>query len=269
VSALELNAPFAVWLLALTLFAADAVGPRRPLSGWAHGLLRLGWLLLGAGLGTRAWAAGRAPMANMHESLLVLAWGAALIYLLYSRRSGLEGLGGWVTALLLLVLGAASLMDPGIRPLMPALQSNWLLYHVVVVMLGYSAFAVAAAAGLLYLVRDRRAVRGDARAWERAGAVEGVIYRACGLGFLLLTGGILLGAVWANEAWGTYWSWDPKETWSLITWFVYAAGLHLWRARGWRGTRFAWFSLIGFGVVLFTYVGVNYWFSGLHSYAGS
>jgi cytochrome c-type biogenesis protein CcsB len=99
-----------------------------------------------------------------------------------------------------------------------------------------------------------------------AAALDAFNYRAVTLGFLLLAGGIILGSVWANQAWGSYWSWDPKETWSLVTWLVYAVTLHLWRARGWRGTRFAWLTLVGLAFVIFTYFGVNYLLSGMHSY---
>ena len=116
----------------------------------------------------------------------------------------------------------------------------------------------------VYLIR----YRGEQASLAGEG-VESFTYRAAALGFLLLTAGIFLGAVWANEAWGSYWSWDPKETWSLITWFVYAIALHLRRSWDWRGQRFSWFSLLGFAFMIFTYVGVNYLVKGLHSYARS
>jgi len=129
-------------------------------------------------------------------------------------------------------------------------------------MLAYAALALSFLAGTAFLaVYDRRA--GD----EKAAALDRFNERAMGLGYLLLTAGIILGAVWANEAWGSYWSWDPKETWSLITWMVYTAAIHLRRTHGWKGRRMAWFSVAGFAFVLFTYFGVNYLMSSLHSYA--
>jgi len=149
-----------------------------------------------------------------------------------------------------------------IKPLMPALRSNWLTVHVFTCFLGYGGFAVAALASLGYLVTPRRRP-------ELMMAFDTATAKTISFGFLFLTAGIITGAVWANSAWGTYWSWDPKETWSLITWFVYAVFLHCRYMRGWKGTRAAWISVAGFASVIFTYFGVNYLLSGLHSYASS
>jgi ABC-type transport system involved in cytochrome c biogenesis permease subunit len=199
-------------------------------------------------------------MANQYESLLVMSWSVALLPLVFGGAFARERLTPWIAGAAALLLAAASLLDPTVRPLMPALRSNWLLYHVLAAMLGYGALTVGAAAALPAL---RRGIER-----EKAEALDGLQYRALSFGFLLLTAGILMGSVWAHEAWGTYWQWDPKETWSLITWLWYAAALHLWRSRGWRGRRFAWVSLAGFGVMMFTYFGVNYLMKGLHAYAG-
>ena len=167
---------------------------------------------------------------------------------------------------------AASSILPGsdatIKPLMPALQSNWLAFHVITCFFGYAAFAVSFGISLLFLIQHR---------WERISGGIGLLpntkkldeinYRAIVIGFPMLTVGIITGAAWANYAWGNYWSWDPKETWSLITWLIYAAFLHARVTRDWRGRRMAILSLIGFMAVLFTYFGVSYILSGLHSYA--
>ena len=166
-------------------------------------------------------------------------------------------------------------MQSGIEPLVPALQSNWLLYHVVTCFLGYAAFAVACGISIMYLVKAKSEESGGGAAGGLMGmfppirVLDDLNYRAIMIGFPLLTLGIITGAAWANYAWGTYWSWDPKETWSLIVWFVYAAFLHARFTRGWVGKRAAWLSIIGFAATIFCYLGVNLFLSGLHSYGSS
>ncbi len=255
----EVNVPFALYLAALA-FSGAAYVANRPF--WRR--LALGWL--GAGIaaqtilvGLRWVSAGRAPLSNQYESLIVLAWAVAVLSLALGGSSARERLTPWAAGTAALVLAAASLLDPSMRPLMPALRSNWLFYHVLAAMLGYGALTVGAALALPALKRGIEPAR--------AAELDRIQYRALSFGFLLLTAGILTGSVWAHEAWGAYWQWDPKETWSLITWLWYAAALHLWRGKGWRGRRFAWMNLAGFAVTMFTYFGVNYLMKGLHAYA--
>jgi ABC-type transport system involved in cytochrome c biogenesis permease subunit len=155
-----------------------------------------------------------------------------------------------------------------IKPLMPALQSNWLAIHVITCFFGYAAFAVSFGISLLFLIQHRREVIHEGIGWlPGSTTLDEINYWSIGIGFPMLTVGIITGAAWAHYAWGSYWSWDPKETWSLITWFIYAAFLHARITRDWRGRRMAILSLIGFMAVLFTYFGVSYILSGLHSYA--
>ena len=209
---------------------------------------------------------GHAPMTNMYESLIFFAWCIVLAYLLLELKYSNRGLGAAVTPFAFLAMAYASFgQDTGIKPLIPALKSNWLIAHVVTCFLGYAAFAVAAGTGLVFLLSGSKGREGGML--PDKDVLEEVIYRTVLVGFLLLTAGIATGAVWADQAWGTYWSWDPKETWSLVTWFVYAVLIHARLMRGWRGRRIAWMSLIGFGAVLFTYFGVNFLLAGLHSYA--
>ena len=167
-------------------------------------------------------------------------------------------------------------MNTGIEPLVPALQSNWLLYHVITCFLGYAAFAVACGISIMYLIKT--AIEGSSTTASAGGlmsmfpplkVLDDLNYRSIMIGFPLLTLGIITGAAWANYAWGTYWSWDPKETWSLIVWFVYAAFLHARITKGWVGKRAAWLSVIGFAATIFCYLGVNLFLSGLHSYGSS
>jgi cytochrome c-type biogenesis protein CcsB len=172
---------------------------------------------------------------------------------------------GVATALLaLLTLAYASTFESKIEPLMPALRSNWLTVHVFTCFLGYGGVAVAFLSSLGYLIAARG---GDPARQNLVEALDQAAAKTISFGFLFLTVGIISGAVWANSAWGTYWSWDPKETWSLITWFIYAVFLHCRFLRGWHGRRAAWISIVGFASVIFTYFGVNYLLSGLHSYA--
>jgi cytochrome c-type biogenesis protein CcsB len=215
---------------------------------------------------------GHAPLSNLYESVVFFSWTIVLIYLLLDLRYHYRVIGAFVMPFALLGMTWAQLtLDSGIEPLVPALQSNWLLYHVVTCFLGYAAFAVACGISIIFLIRENS---GDA-APSGGGVVaffpppkvlDDLNYRAIMVGFPLLTLGIVTGAAWANYAWGTYWSWDPKETWSLIVWFVYAAFLHARITRGWVGRRAAWLSVIGFAATIFCYLGVNLFLSGLHSY---
>jgi cytochrome c-type biogenesis protein CcsB len=226
-------------------------------------------------------AAGRAPFSNMFESLVLFAWAVVVVYLALQIRRQIPVLAAVTALLAVLTLAYASTYETKIEPLMPALRSNWLTVHVFTVFLGYGGVALAFLSSVSYLVvvriaRFRAAFVSSDRAGknvgapgglELAGALEAATEKTISFGFLFLTVGIISGAIWANSAWGTYWSWDPKETWSLITWFVYAVFLHCRFMRGWKGERAAWISIVGFLSVIFTYFGVNYLLSGLHSYA--
>ncbi len=203
------------------------------------------------------------PLSNFYESLIFFSWCLPALGLLAFRRYLKGYLGALVALLSTLLLAYASFgVDSRINPLMPALKSNWLLIHVVTAFLGYAAFALAFGSALLYLRKERH----PQASLPPLPLLDSLIYRTTVLGFLLLTVGIATGAVWAETAWGRYWSWDPKETWSLITWFIYAALLHARHLKGWHGRRIAWLAVLGFMAVLFTYFGVSFLLTGLHSY---
>jgi cytochrome c-type biogenesis protein CcsB len=163
--------------------------------------------------------------------------------------------------------------DSSIQPLVPALQSYWLHAHVITCFVGYAGFAVSAGAALMYLLKARqeeaKVSAGVVGLLPGCKTLDDLVYRAIIWGFPFLTAGIITGAAWANYAWGTYWSWDPKETWSLIVWLVYAAFLHARITRGWHGKRAAILSIAGFLATIFCYLGVNLVLSGLHSYGGN
>ncbi len=212
---------------------------------------------------------GHAPLSNLYESMVFFSWAIVLIYLVYVRKVRNRLLGTFVMPLAFLALASTALMDKDIRPLVPALQSNWLTAHVITCFLGYAAFAVAFSLSLLYLLQSRSGEGGTGFLRSHlpsAELLDDYSYRIIAVGFPMLTLGIITGAAWANSAWGTYWSWDPKETWSLIVWLIYAAYLHARIVRGWRGRRAAWLSILGFSATLFCYLGVNLFLAGLHSY---
>lgn len=209
---------------------------------------------------------GHAPFSNLYESLVFFAWTIALIYLVVEFAYKNRSVGAFVMPMAFLAMAYAGIKPSDIQPLLPALKSNWLIAHVISAFLGYAAFAVSAGLSVMFLIPKKGILKGLASILPESDILDVLIYRNIAFGFILLTAGIITGAIWANSAWGTYWSWDPKETWSLITWFVYAAVLHARMVRGWAGKRMAILSLIGFICVLFTYFGVNL-LKGLHSYA--
>jgi cytochrome c-type biogenesis protein CcsB len=216
---------------------------------------------------------GHAPLSNLYESLIFFAWSIVALYLVIEWRTKNRSLGTFVVPVAFLSMAFASLspnISSRIQPLIPALQSNWLTTHVITCFLGYAAFTVAFALGLMVLLkgmehenhaRSQRFIR----LIPEPGILDELIYQSAVLGFVFLTIGIMTGSIWAHYAWGSYWSWDPKETWSLITWLVYAIMLHARYIRGWRGKRMAVMAIVGFICVLITYLGVNY-LPGLHSY---
>ncbi len=215
---------------------------------------------------------GHAPLSNLYESLIFFSWAIVLLYLVVEKRTRNRSIGTFVTPLAFLSLAYASFssnVQDSIQPLVPALQSNWLTAHVITCFFGYAAFALSFGMSIMYFVKMSGGADGSGILYKiipGLDVLDELSYQMVVIGFLLLTLGIITGSVWAHTAWGSYWTWDPKETWSLITWLVYAAMLHARLMRGWQGKRLAMFSVIGFVCVLFTYFGVNY-LSSLHSYS--
>ena len=248
--------------LASCVFYAVIFFKKEPV--WARRSARI-LLLLGLGLHTvslavRVSASGYLPLSNMYESLVFFAWSLALAYLLTEIFLKAYRLGFFAVLFALAVMVYAFSHDSSHKPLMPALQSNWLLVHVTTCFLSYAAFAVSFLGSIVYLTPLQKKISSPEK-------LDLLIYRLILFGFPLLTFGVVSGAIWANEAWGVYWSWDPKETWALITWFVYALYLHLRLMQGWGGKKLAWIAFLGFLSVIFTYLGVAYFLPGLHSYA--
>jgi cytochrome c-type biogenesis protein CcsB len=228
-------------------------------------LAYLAFAFLTASLAFRTIAVGHGPFANMYEFSVAFAWGTLGMYLYFERRYHQRVLGLIALPIaLLLLLYAATITAGSADPLVPALQNNLLLsVHVAVAIVAYGTFTVAFAAAVLYLIQTDQGRRG----LPSRELLDEIGYKAVMVGFPFLTLTIVLGAVWADVAWGTYWSWDPKETASLVTWLIYGSYLHARVVRGWRGERAAWLLILGFAATLFTYFG-NYFFGGLHSYSG-
>jgi ABC-type transport system involved in cytochrome c biogenesis permease subunit len=247
------NVSFGFCLAALAAWTAGYVFKKPRLAAAAAWGLGLAWLALSAGLAVLWVQLGRAPLSNQYESLLALLWFVFPLAFYFGRGAGRAEVLPAAALAAALLFGAAALLDRTARPLMPALRSDWLLVHVLSSMAAYAAFALAAAAAVWALAK------------ESSDAAEDFLLRLAKTGFAFLTLGIITGSVWANTAWGSWWSWDPKETWSLITWLAYAVALHL-RKKGLRGARFGLLLAVCFALVLFTYFGVNFLLSGMHSY---
>jgi ABC-type transport system involved in cytochrome c biogenesis permease subunit len=226
----------------------------------ARFLVVTGFLAQTVALVIRWKVTGHAPCTNMYESLVFFSWAFVASYLLADVFLKISRLGFFILVCNLALLMYAFSHDAAVKPLMPALQSNWLLLHVATCFFSYGAFAVSFIASIAYLLPFPKKHFSHEQ-------LDQVIYKSILFGFPLLTLGVASGAVWANEAWGQYWSWDPKETWALVTWMIYALYLHLRLMKGWSEKKLAWVALVGFSFVIFTYVGVNYLLSGLHSYA--
>lgn len=239
------------------------------------------WLGAGAalvGLLVRWWESyligpevGRIPVTNLYEVFVLFCLTTGLIYLFYEHRYATRALGGFVGVVISAAIGFLLWYHfdrnaDVIEPLIPALQSWWMKIHVPANFVGYGAFSIAAMMGVAYLIQAHFPGPWYRRGLPSAEILDDLMYKAVALGFAFFTVATILGAFWAAEAWGGYWSWDPKETWSLITWLNYAAWLHLRFARGWRGTPMAWWAVAGLAVVTFTFLGVNIFLSGLHSY---
>jgi cytochrome c-type biogenesis protein CcsB len=321
------NGAFAVLFLTMLLYWAGAAFPRLPaLPEMGTAGMAIANLAIAVLLGARWIDAGYFPLSNLYESLFFLAWGITAIHLVaeWISRSRLVGVFTAPAATSITAFAALTL-PPEMQvssPLVPALQSNWLMMHVTVMMLSYATLMVGSLLAIAFLVVTKGraialkgnsygegsyfvrpapasevtegeavfAMAGSSQVDSEAGVavidrpqtepavaltpqrlslaetLDNTSYRLIGLGFPLLTIGIIAGAVWANEAWGTYWSWDPKETWALITWLVFAAYLHSRITKGWQGRRPALLASAGFMVVWVCYLGVNLLGKGLHSY---
>ena len=230
-------------------------------------ITRIAWWIFVAGavlntvyLVVRGVMAGRLPLSNQFEFSTAFAWGVAVILIVLQLKSKAEWMRAAAMPVAFLILSYAALQPREITELMPALKSAWFGLHIGSAVFSYAAFVLAGCGGLRWLLQEKKA--------SQAALVQldYLCYRLVALGFLLLTIVILSGAIWAEQAWSAFWTWDPKETWALITWILYAIYLHLRLRKKLSGKVMAWYVVIAVPVVLFTFVGVNTLLPGLHSY---
>ncbi len=254
---------FAAMILYFIFFAMQRERP----ASIAAILQTVGFALHTAALIIRGIGAGRLPMTNQYEFATSFAWGLCLVCLIFVHRYQFRVLGTFATPVIFLIIGYAAMQSKDVRELMPALRSGWLGFHVSTAIIAYGAFGVSFAVSMIFLLRERMKDNDFLKKHvPQKEKLDMISYRAVSLGLLFLSFTIVTGAIWAERAWGTYWSWDPKETWSLVTWIIYAVYLHLRLRRGWKDRSAAIFAVIGFICVIFTYIGVNTFLPGVHSY---
>ncbi|ASK26830.1 c-type cytochrome biogenesis protein CcsB [Neisseria chenwenguii] len=215
--------------------------------------------------------AGHIPVSNLYEVFILFLVITALMYAYYEGRFKIQKLGGFVYTFMAVVVCfvlwySVSRDAHAIQPLIPALQSWWMKIHVPANFIGYGAFCIAAMLAVAELLAVNAETKGRKTWLPPSQTIEEAMYKAIAVGFLFFTIATILGALWAADAWGRYWSWDPKETWAFIVWLNYAVWLHLRLVAGWRGKVLAWWAVIGLFVTAFAFIGVNMFLSGLHSY---
>ncbi len=229
---------------------------------------------------TRGIEAERVPWSNMYEFSMTGTMLIVAVYLGVLFRYDLRFLGSFMTGLVVLLLGGSTLFWVEVTPLSDPLKSVWLVIHVFVASLATALFALAFALSVLQLLqarRERKAAAAEAgaktgpgflRILPGADNLESLAYRFAIIGFIFWTFTLIAGSIWANDAWGRYWGFDTKEVWTFVIWVLYAGYIHARATRGWRGTRSAWLSIIGFAAVMFNFTIVNMFFKGLHVYSG-
>ena len=262
---------FVFYTIALFIYLISFWKKEGPLASAGTLILRAGFVIQVAGLIVRGLNARFMPVTNMYESLNFFSCAIVLAYLITEMKSRNRTLGVFVLPVVFFLLAFSSLPSTSkeILPLIPALQSQWLVWHVIFSFIGESAFAIAFGTSIMYLIKLRAGVNSFAgKYFPELETLDNISYRSIMIGFpIFTTGALIFGAIWAKYAWGDYWTWDPKETWALITWIVYALYLHFRIVQGKKGKAAAWISIIGFIATLFTLFGVNYLLAGLHSYA--
>jgi cytochrome c-type biogenesis protein CcsB len=233
-------------------------------------LVVAGFALHTANIIARYVISGHIPIANLHEASSFFSWCIVLLFFYLEYRYKLGLLGAFIMPVVFILMLSSSMLPRKIEPLSPVLQSYWLGIHTMLAFLGDAAFAMAFGIGLMYLIQEHyvksKHLGGLFKRLPSLQTLDEINYRLITIGFPFLSLAIITGALWAESAWGSYWRWDPKEVWSLITWFIYALVLHVRLTAGWRGKRAAILSIIGFCAVLFTFFGVNLLLKGLHSF---
>ena len=259
-----------LYLILLITFIVIGKKISKPVGCFFYYAVLLGFIVQSVGIASRWYVSGHAPMSNGYESMIFISWVTVLAGFIFNRRSPFALTATAVLAGLTLMVANLSFMDPEITPLVPVLQSYWLTIHVSVITASYGFLGLGALLGIINQVLIvLRNSKNNQRVWDTINNLTVINHKTLIIGLYLLTIGTFLGAVWANESWGRYWGWDPKETWALISILVYTLVTHARMIPGMRGVfTFNVLSLYGFASILMTYFGVNYYLSGLHSYAG-
>ncbi len=260
-----------VTFLASSAYCVFFVSQKKRVRDAARLLLVLSGVLQTLYIMARYQLAGHTPITSQHEAVVFFAWATTWAYLSFRWRYSVKNFGAFVSLLILLLLVLSALSPREVNQLLPALQSRWLPVHAGVTLLAYGFLSLAFCGGLMYLLQERELKS------KRFGyffqrlpsldALDQLNSHCLTAGFVFLTLGIITGSIWARQAWGTYWQWDPKETWSLITWFIYLLQIHQRFTVGWRGKRASVMAILGFAAVVFTLWGVTYLLGGVHSYA--
>src|SRR3990170_5433517 len=264
-----INITLIVYMIASVAYIVREIWRSGAIKWVSLGLLILSFCLNLTMVAKRSIEAGHPPFSNLYESLVFYACCTAFIYIIFEFVYNFKVVGALASVLSMLILFYATLQDDTIRPIMPALKSNWMLIHVVTYMLGYAAFGIAFVTSIIFLVTKPFAKKPQAISAEVKGTspitFDKLSYKIVAFGFPFLTLGMVTGAVWAKKAWGDYWSWDPKETWSLITWLAYLVYLHsplilpkMNINKSKAAVILAIWLLISFGIVNFTFMGLNY-----------
>lgn len=263
-------------VLGVTFIAAAAylvffVSQNKKIRKIARTILLVSGILQTLHIVSRFILAGHTPITSQHEAVVFFAWATTWAYLSFRWRYTVKNFGTFVSVFICCLLLIASFSSRAFTPLLPALQSNWLPIHAGVSIIAYGFLSLAFCGGLMYLLQERELKSKKFgyffSRFPSLDALDQLNSHCLTAGFVFLTLGIVTGSVWARQAWGTYWHWDPKETWSLITWFVYLVQLHQRYTVGWRGKRAAVMAIVGFAAIVFTLWGVTYLLGGVHSYA--
>jgi cytochrome c-type biogenesis protein CcsB len=258
------------YTLSAILFLSDRMSGRERVAGWAVLLLGAGAILHALDLTARGLQAGNIPVANFAESLSFLAWITALASLVLIVRLRMVVIGAYAAPAVAIALGVASAMATDHRLVLPApLQSVWLPIHVTLAICGYAMFILAASVSLVYLayesrLKAKRPLGPDTQGMPSLEKLDRINYALLVWGFVMLSAAIVTGAIWADATWGHFWSWEPKESWSLVIWILYAALLESRLTVGWRGRRAAELTIVVFAVLVTSFVGVSLIFPGKH-----
>ena len=260
-----------LYLFGTLAYLAYIIFLKGALSKIAATAVSIGFVSHTLALITRYVEAGYTPVTNLYESLSFFAWMIIGILLMANLKYKVKVLGAFLTPIALILMLFAFALPKEIFPLAPVLKSFWHPFHVIFAFLGNAIFTLTFCCGVMYLIQEHQLKSKKMGAITKRlpplNLLDDLSYQSLKFGFPLLTLGIITGAVWAEYAWGRYWNWDPKETWSLITWLLYAALLHQRLTVGWRGRKAAIMAIVGFLAILFTFLGVNLLLSGLHSYS--